>query len=306
MADEEASNPAEEVAPDNIEETAPDEIAATEDEAGDAEDPDTGDDGDGEGAEAEVEEVELNFGGDKIKVPKGAIPDEIVAKIGDFSKNLEAGYTKKFQTLAEQRQSVEAREQAVEKLQSLSDASLEKYSRGIAVRQELERLQKIDTRALWQSNPDQARRVSDDISRMNAEFQAIVNDVAKTESELSATQKAEQARLMEEGKREVERRIPGFAEKHLSAVTEYVVSKGLPKEEVANYGGNPLFTEMAWKAKQFDDLQAKATAATKPRPAAAQPVAPSGGKGGKATKSLADMSMEEYAEHMNKRERARR
>jgi len=201
---EEAGNPAEEAAPEIVEEITEEEVTTETDEGDDAVETEDTEDGDGqdEGDEEEVEEeIELNFGGDKLRVPKSAIPEDVVAKITDFSRNLESGYTKKFQTLAEQRESVAAREQAVERLATLDGEALDKFSRGNALKQEIAQLQNVNTQALWQSNPDQARRISDTIAKKQAEFNAVVNEVSRLEGERSKAQEAELARREEEGRR---------------------------------------------------------------------------------------------------------
>lgn len=298
MSEEDATSPEEGVEPEEIEadeadapEADDDLVEVTDDEDGD----DTEDD--------EEEEVEINFGGDKLRMPKGAIPDEIAAKVAEMSKNLESGYTKKFQTLSEQRTSLEAREQLVQKLQSLDGEALEKYSRGNVMKQELAQLQGIDLNRLWQSKPDQARKVSDRVSQLTGQFNAIVNDVSRLESESSHLQQAALARSEEEGHKEVERRIPGFAEKHANDLVKYAISSGIPKREAELWQRNPVVTEMAWKAMQFDAAKAKASKASKPTTADAQPIKPSRSKGGRTGKNLVSdadsMSTEEWMRRRN-------
>ena len=306
MEIENASNPAEGVAPEiETEETNAGAGVETEDQEGstvtddEAEGTSEGDEnGDGEDG-GEAEEIELNFGGDKLRVPKGAIPEEVVSKISEFSKNLEAGYTKKFQDVAEQRKSIEARAQAVEKIQTLSTEALNTYSRGLSVKQELEQLQKIDVNALWQSNPDQARRVSDAISAKTTEFNSIVQQVQQLEGQTQQHQQAEFVRLRQEGEAAIEKRIPGFAQKHLPAVSEYMIQQGLPKEEVNNWPMNPLYTQVAYKAMLYDRMQAQAKKAAKPTATTAAPITPmKGGKGGTAQKDVSKMSAADMAKHL--------
>jgi len=281
-------------------------VTTETDEGDDAVETEDTEDGDGqdEGDEEEVEEeIELNFGGDKLRVPKSAIPEDVVAKITDFSRNLESGYTKKFQTLAEQRESVAAREQAVERLATLDGEALDKFSRGNALKQEIAQLQNVNTQALWQSNPDQARRISDTIAKKQAEFNAVVNEVSRLEGERSKAQEAELARREEEGRREVEKRIPGFAEKHAPELVKYAISQGIPEAEAGKWTRNPIVTEMAWKAMQYDAAKTRTAQAVKPKPAGATPIRPSKGKGGKPKLDLVQdadkMSADEWARRRN-------
>ena len=298
MSEEDATSPEEGVEPEEIEadeadapEADDDPVEVTDDEDGD----DTEDD--------EEEEVEINFGGDKLRMPKGAIPDEIAAKVAEMSRNLESGYTKKFQTLSEQRTSLEAREQLVQKLQSLDGEALEKFSRGNAMKEELAQLRGIDLNRLWQSKPDQARKVSDRVSRLTGEFNAIVNDVSRLEDESSQMQQAAVARSEAEGRQEVERRIPGFAEKHANDVVRFAIKSGIPDREAQLWSRNPVVTEMAWKALQYDAAKAKTSKASKPNPADAQPIKPSRSKGSRSSKNLVSdadsMSTEEWMRRRN-------
>lgn len=264
-----------------------------------------------EGEEQEVEEeVEYDLGGgQKVKFKANATAKEVMEEAQRAFKTVEGNYTKKQQTVAEQARAIEAEKQAVEKLRNLNGAALEEYSRGLSIKAELERLQAIDTQPLWQSqNPqdrDQARRISDAISKKQAEFQQVVQKVSQIEAEQAEAEAAQVASRLEAGKAEIEKRIPGFAEKHAADVVRYAIANGIPEKDAGNWPANPIVTQMAWKAMQFDALQAKAKQAAKPKPTEAQPIAPSGGKGGKTNRSIADMSMDEYAAYMNKRDRER-
>lgn len=235
----------------------------------------------GEGEETTEEEVEYDLGGgQKLKVSANATAKEVFEAAQKAFKDVEGNLTRKSQTVAEQAKSIEARAAALDKLSTLNDQVLDEFSRGRAVQRELEQLQKVDINALWQSQPDRARRVSDMISQKQAQLAGIVQNVNKIEGELSQGQVAETARRLEEGAREVERRIPGFAAKHASEVMEYAVSKGVPKEDAGRWAANPVVTEMAHKAMLFDRLQAKAKQAAKPAPTEAQAITTSKLKGG--------------------------
>lgn len=230
--------------------------------------------------EQEPEEVEFDLGGgQKVRFKPDATAKEVAEHAQKAFKEVEGNYTRKFQDVADKAKSLEAREKVVEKLSGLNDETLNTYARGLAVRQELEQLAKVDIRALWQSNPDQARQVSDTISAKQAELNGIVNRVSQLEGELSKAQQAEAGRRLEEGKAIVTKHIPDFEAKVLPQLSDYMVQHGLPKEEVANWPMNPLFTRIAHKAMLYDQMQAKAKQAAKPKPQAAKPVTPMRNKG---------------------------
>lgn len=230
--------------------------------------------------DGEPDEVELKVGGEVLKVPRDALPEDVREQVQKFVDSAEASYTRKFQDVAEQRKSVEARAEALGKIETLNTDTLNTYARGLAVKQELERLEAVDLSALWQSDPDEARRVSDYKSRMAADLNSIVSQVSRLEQQTSEAQTAEIQRLREEGEKLVEKRIPGFTEK-ASAVVEYMTKEyGLDPAVGKDWGLNPAYAEVAYKAMLYDRGQAKAKAAMKPKPAPAQPVRPIKGKGG--------------------------
>lgn len=244
-----------------------------------------------------VEEVEFDFGGNKLKVPKGAIPEEIAAELDKFTKGTWSDYTKRSQAIAERAKSIEAREAAAEKIVSLNGEALQTYSRGLQIRQELEQLSQIDMNVLWQSNPDQARHVSDLRAQKQAEFNSIVQKVSHHETELTKAQQAELARRSEEGRQVAERMIKGFNEK-APEVMDYVVKEyGLSPEEAATWPLNPKTAVMAYKAMQYDRMQAKAG---KPQKAPqAQPVPPMKATGaGTAQQAPANMTPAQMAKYL--------
>jgi hypothetical protein len=228
---------------------------------------------DDQDAESNAELLEFDFSGNKLQVPKGSIPEELAAKVQEFSKSMESAHTKRSQAVAEQVKSLEAREKAMQKLSGLHGETLDTYSKGLKVREELEQLNQVDITELWQSNPDRARQVSDTISAKQAEFNAIVNKVSQQEQATTQVQEQEVARRYQEGKASVNKRVPDFETKHAKDVIEYVTSTyGIPKEHAQTWPLNPPASEMAYKAMLYDRLQSNAKKQTKITPVKAEPV----------------------------------
>lgn len=305
MDEYEVSSPAEGVTPDEIEtiedsqsedgaedETGTDTLEADEGDAaseeGDGDDADPEGDDEGEDGD-EVEEIELNFGGEKLRVPKGAIPEEVAAKVSEMAHNLEAGYTKKFQDVAERGKSLEARETAIQRAQELQGEALTRFSKGMQLQQEIAQLEQVDVNQLWQSNPDQARQVSDRLSAKRAELQNTIAEVSKAETEATRAQQAEIARRAEEGKELIERKAPGFT-KDLPDVIQYAVDEfGLDRATAeAEWALNPPMALAVRKAMLFDRMQAKAKQSTTPKPKKAKPVGKATGGAGTAQGDMSD------------------
>lgn len=273
-----------------LRDNAPDEVLDTQD-------------GGAEGAEEqqteeqEPEEVELALGAERLKVPKGAIPDEVLEKVQAFAKNIQGDYTRKTQEVAEQRKAAEQERELFSKLATLKGEALQAFSAGQSVAAEIAQLEQIDLNAVWQSNPDQARQISDRLNMARARFQQQVNAVSAHEAAMAAEEQRATAKLEEVGRAEMARIVKGFDTKAEQELVEYAVKNGIPESDAKRWPLNPKTAAMAWKAMQFDKLKSSATAATaaKPKPAPAAPVRSVAGKAtGNAERSPDQMSDEEY------------
>jgi hypothetical protein len=245
---------------------------AEDQDAGAEADDEGGEEGEEEAGEEEAaEEVEFNFNGDKLRLPKGSVPEDLATRIDKFIHSAEAATSRKTQELADQRKAVETKAQALDKLTTLSNEALETYSRGTTLQKEIQQLSQVDLNALWQSNPDQARRVSDVLSKKQQEFAQVVQQVNAKEQELAGQQKAEMERQKQEGAELIERQIKGFKSEHLPAVIDYVVTTlGMDKEAAENdWPLNPVITVAVHKAMLYDRAQAAAKR-TSPKPAPAK------------------------------------
>lgn len=296
----------EEEAADDVPDT--EEVESQEAETEDQEDLEAQSDEEGDDEEEEAPEVdEFDFGGNRLELPKGSVPDELKARIDEFTKGTWGDYTRKSQEVAERSKTLEAREKAVEKFSSLNDEALQSFSKGLALKSELEQLQGYDLQSMWQSDPDRARQISDVISRKQAEFQNALTDVSQKEQQLTQAQQAELARRSEEGRSQVERRVKGF---NADAVKDYVLKNygemGITAQDADNWGLTPATAIMAHKAMLFDQMQAKAKKPAPKKKEPAEPVKPMKAKGRTnrpfdPVRDAEKLSMEEWA----RRERAR-
>jgi len=256
-----------------------------------------------EGAEEEGEEeppemVEFNFGGDKLEVEKGSLTPEVAERLQKFSDGIWKDYTTKSQTNAETAKQLEAREAAISNMANLNGEALQTYSQGLHVRQEIEQLSQVDMTALWQSDPDQARQLSDQLASKQAEFNAIVAKVGQYENNLQEAQQSEIARRAEEGKAILDRRIKGFSAEKAPDVVRYAVEQGMTQEDANQWALNPRVTEMAYKAMMFDRMQAKAKTPN-PKPKLVAPVKPMKAVGGGNQTNTPDkMSDDQFAKYL--------
>lgn len=241
-----------------------------------------GDSDEDESDEDAPEFREFNFGGKEFKLRKDALDDEQAEQFETYGKGLQADYTRKTQELAETRKQIEAREASAEKLLSLQGDTLDAYSKGLAIRQELAQLNQIDLNQLWQSNPDQARQVSDTISQKQAEFNATVQQVSAKEAEMSQARQAEQQAKAIQGEKVLNERIPGFTAKSNEVIDYFCKTFGASRKDAeAGWKSDPVTSELAYKAMQYDKIQENAKKGSKVKPTPATETKPVKGKGGR-------------------------
>lgn len=248
-----------------------------------------GDDPTEEGGEEsdEPEQVEFKIGRDTLSLPKGAAAEDVVSKVNDFAHDLEAGYTKKFQDLAEQRKSYEEGQKALNRMQTLSDEALNDYAHGMRLQAEVEQLRQINLDALLKTNPTQASQIASEINVKTTQADNLLAKVQHAEAQLSRERDAEVVRIKQEGEQAVEKQIKGFKDKHLPAVIDYAVATlGVDREAATNeWAMNPPMAVAVYKAMQYDQLQAKAKKPALPKQAQA-PVKPVKTSGAKASRKL--------------------
>lgn len=265
--------------------------------------------------EAPPEEVEFDLGGTKLKVPKGAIPEDVAAKLHDWSKAAQRGHTQRSQDVAELRKAVEAEYSAAQSLRKTSAEVQNLFGQGLSVKQHIEQLEAASADPnLWQNDPNGARQVSDTLSRKRLELQRIAEAVAagetalehaeRTKSEASARQDRERAeRMATEGREIVQKAITGFDSKAEADLIAYAVKSGVAEEHARSWALNPMTAIFAHKAMMWDRAQAAGTP-LRPKPTA--PVAPIKGVQSSAGGSPTDpehMDMDQFASWLKARRR---
>lgn len=255
---------------------------------------------DGEESEEEPETVEFDFSGNKKAFPKNATMADIADEVQGYVKSIEADYTRKSQANAEQAKVLTARAEAVDKITTINGEALQTYSKGLQVRQEIEQLAQVDVNALWQSNPDQARQVSDRLQAKQAEFQNIVAMVGQQEQALDEAQQGELVRRMDEGKATLDRRIKNFSTEKAPEVVAFVVKEfGMSQSDADRWAANPDMTQMAYESMMYRRMQA---GAKKPaaKPTQAKPMTAMKAKGAASgsVRDPAKMSDAQFAKHL--------
>lgn len=273
-----------EMIPEGVEATAdaPDEDQALLDALTDAPEGEDGDQGDS---------IEFDFGGLKKSFRAGDTVDSVAGDLQEYATNLHRDYTEKTTTLAEQRKTFETdvkaledRAAAFDKLETMQGEAFGLFSQGLQLKGEIEQYnQALADGALWQSNPDQARRISDAISQKSAELSSIQQQYQAKEGELNTAKATEHEKRMQQGRETVMRDVPGFNADEVMAYAQQAY--GLSREAVEQWPLNPTSAQMAYKAMKWDQLQAKARQQPK-KPA--RPARPARGNAQRASSNLND------------------
>ncbi len=302
MLDDSAVEDSAEVAQDAVEDdhSAVEEVLDTGSEVEDDELVESEPDGEGEGDVVTKEMRDFISGDNKLSLPVDSLTDELSEKIQVFSDSVESNYAKGKQQIADDRSSLEVKEKALHNLSTLNDTTLNTYSLGLRLKDEIDQLSQVNMNELWQSNPDQARQVSDALGRKQSEFQSVISTIGQQEQELSQAQQVEVERRREEGVGILNQKYKNFSTEQSPKLVKYAVSKGMSAQDANNWALNPIVAEMGYKAMQYDDMQKKIKGNPKPKKVVL-PVksVKSKGRSSPGVKSLDKMSMDEYAKWRN-------
>lgn len=198
-------------------------------------------------AQQQEETFEFELEGDKYVLPKKL--EKAVLQ--------ERDYTQKSQTLADQRRHVELKEQQfrVRELQS-------KFNDEVA--NDVRQMQMIDAvleqPINWQSmTTDEAFRHKIQLDDLKQQRDKIAKTVQEKYGQWQQKQQSEFAELQRKTLEVIRQRIPTWNDTVANEVTAHFRERGLTDADFAAMNQNPVYIEAAWKAMQFDKLQAKAT-----------------------------------------------
>jgi hypothetical protein len=197
--------------------------------------------------QTQEETFELELEGDKYVLPKKL--EKAVLQ--------ERDYTQKSQSLADQRRLVELKEQQFQ-VRELH----QKFNTDVA--NEVRQMQMIDAvleqPVNWQGmSTDEAFRHKiqlDDLRQQRDKIAKAVQDKYQT---WQTQQQTSQQELQRKTIEVLRSRIPTWSDAVANEVTTHFRERGLTDADFAAMNQNPVYIEAAWKAMQFDKLQAKAT-----------------------------------------------
>lgn len=242
---------------------------------------------------------EFNFAGNKMSVDRAQMPENVAFEVQEYLTGCNADYTRKSTANAELRQSLESREADIQAIQDMQADVMDLYAVARQAQTGLAQLSQIDMQQLWQSDPDQARQLSDQARQYQQQYDNA--SVAINEAEQKYRAKASEAEQTKEreGRNIMDRRIKDFSTKIAPKLVDHVVEEyGMDRDAAEKWGLNPLFTELAYKAMLYDQAQAKLKKPPKSEPP--KPMdRPKGGSRATAGPDPSKMSTEQWMKWRN-------
>lgn len=269
-------------APEEDDDVQEPEAQAEEQPEADAEEPD---EGQPDSAADELDEVELD--GKKHRVPK-----EVKAAV-----LRQEDYTKKTQEVANLRRIVEDRQHYVEARETIMASAFDKAAELQAMKSQMSQFDKADWNQLFTSDPAEAaklaffrQQLSDQIGLKQREVDAIVANA-------QAASQAHEAKQMELGQAELERRLGKIGQEDRQTMLALAHELGFDKRDLMSPAAVHALA-LAAKAKRIGDArpQDKRIAQAKPFTAPAARSSVLTGEAAKADKLKAAMRKERTAQ----------
>lgn len=238
-----------------------------------------------ESAPVESDDEEIEVTGEKYRVPK---------KLSGYLKELEQGslrqddYTRKTQTVAEEKRAIEARAQALQAREHFQQQHIQAYAEVIAIDKQLSAFQKLDWGGLEDADPVQAMKLNRQMRELQEQKTQLMRGVEQTKAQQDQFRQQATARLKQEAVSILQREIKGFgtpevAEELFNTGTKY----GIKQNEWDNLD-DPRIYKLIDTARKYDKLVAKQTTEAKPKVAEVVPITRVNPGGGTVKKTISD------------------
>lgn len=266
-------------------------------QAADSEAPES-DETETEGEQPE-EYIEVERNGKKYSVPKSLE--------GEFL--MQSDYTRKTQSVAEERKAVEAEREAakaereaVAAERTLNQSVLRLMAQGEHLAATYQQLEQVNLFELNQQDPVKAQEVLIQKQQIANALQQVHGQLNLQKQQQSESEQRNNAQLAEKAAKVLASEIKGWQPNNEidAAITAYAVDSGLPAKDISNAVLRmPKLGVILDKARQFDALMKKQAAATaKPKPESQEkPVTRITASQGTATKDPSKMSYHEFVKY---------
>lgn len=174
---------------------------------------------------------------------------------------MQADYTRKTQEVAEQRKAIEAERERVEQTRAFEQQNLDIVADIRAIDRQIAHLSQINLMQLSQSDPVQAQQLMLQLQGLQTHRGQAANALAQRHQQFQQAQQQDAARQLEEGRRVLQREIPGWNQELGLKLMEFGKSRGYPESVLANVT-NPRFVIDLYQLYQVAEAKKQATTRT--------------------------------------------
>ena len=247
----------------------------------------------GQPVEPESSDEDAEINGEKYRIPK---------TLAAHLKELEQGrlrqddYTRKTQSVAQERQEIESRAQQLQAREQFQQQHVQAVAEVISIDKQLANYQKLDWNGLMDADPVQAMKLDRQMRELQQQRTQIVSGIEQTQQQQTLAQQQATARQRQDAMELLQREIKGFGTPEVTkALVEVGQKSGYQPHELANVT-DPRAIKLLHKAYLYDQLIAKQTTAAKPKAAEVVPITRVSPGSGAVKKSIADpnISMDDY------------
>ena len=252
----------------------------------------------------ETDDEEYEVASEKYRIPK---------TLAAHLKELEQGslrqddYTRKTQSVAEEKRAIEARAQQLQQREQFQQQHVQAVAKVMAIDEQLAKYQALDWNGLTDADPVQALKLDRQMRELQMQKTQLVNGIEQSQQQMSMAQQQAIARQRQEAVAQLQREIKGFGTPEVAKeLFETGTKYGIKENEWANLD-DPRLYRLIDIARKYDKLVSQKTTEARPQVAEAKPITRVTPSAGANRKSINDpgISMADFVKLRQEQTRRR-
>jgi hypothetical protein len=244
--------------------------------------------------QTEEDEEEIEVGDRKFSLPKSA------AEKLKTERMLNADYTQKTQTLAEDRKGLAAEREQHERHQVEAQQYIGELAKVQSIDARIAEYKALDWDALSDNDPITFQKLDRQMRVLEGSRAEAVQAITQKQNSNALAEQQSLAKQVQEADAYFKREIPGWSAERSTRVQKYAIEQGISADALFQaVVRNPALAKVLHKAELFDQLEKKQSAA-KPKPVIQEkPVTRITAARGSAQRDPEKMNMDEWAKWRN-------
>lgn len=193
-------------------------------------------------AQADSDEVELEFNGKTYRVPKEL----------QEARLRHEDYTRKTQDIAERARVIDAQARMVQEQQQFQAAHATELQTLHGLQQQIAEYSRVD---MSQLQTEQLLKLKMHLDTLKEHERNLVGTITQKAQEFQGKVQKSLAELQQQGEQTLRKSIPKWGPETARELSEYGVTQGYQQHELAQLY-DPRHVQTLWKAQQWDKLQA--------------------------------------------------